>query len=128
MARSGIPAKTRFEVFKRDHFTCVYCGVRASTRDRLEIDHVRPYSRGGAHNITNFVTACQRCNAGKGDRPIRALPVRLESCCFVCGTTEGRGGHLYFSSDIYPRQLWICQPCAAHKARMLLATIEAGDE
>src|SRR5882672_4649359 len=30
------------------------------------IDHVHAYSRAGAHDETNFVTACSRCNAKKG--------------------------------------------------------------
>ncbi|MGH7265675.1 MAG: HNH endonuclease [Candidatus Rokuibacteriota bacterium] len=29
------------------------------------IDHVEPFSRGGAHDDRNFVTACNKCNARK---------------------------------------------------------------
>ncbi|MBK5223139.1 MAG: HNH endonuclease [Acidimicrobiia bacterium] len=56
-------ALSRRAVFHRDDFTCQYCGSAAES-----IDHVVPRSRGGAHEWTNVVAACRRCNAGKGDR------------------------------------------------------------
>jgi hypothetical protein len=34
----------------------------------LAIDHVEAYSKGGEHGEANFVAACSRCNALKGDR------------------------------------------------------------
>lgn len=55
---------TRHHVFRRDGQECQYCGSR---RD-LTLDHVLPTSRGGAHNWTNVVTACRRCNHRKGDQ------------------------------------------------------------
>lgn len=41
---------------------CVYCG----STDTIQIDHVRPVSRGGSDDITNLVPACQSCNKAKG--------------------------------------------------------------
>jgi 5-methylcytosine-specific restriction endonuclease McrA len=32
------------------------------------IDHVQAFSKGGAHDISNFATICARCNARKGNR------------------------------------------------------------
>lgn len=58
------PAFTRFNVFLRDEFKCVYCGA---TND-LTFDHVIPRSRGGRTNWTNIVTACAPCNLKKGGR------------------------------------------------------------
>lgn len=34
------------------------------------IDHVKAYSSGGAHDESNFVTACNKCNMTKGNRNI----------------------------------------------------------
>lgn len=34
----------------------------------LAIDHVKAFAKGGEHSEANFVTACSRCNAKKGDR------------------------------------------------------------
>ena len=65
--RRGLAKKTRFEVFKRDRFTCLYCGTRAPDAI-LVVDHLRPVADGGDNSIQNLVTACQPCNAGKADR------------------------------------------------------------
>ena len=34
------------------------------------IDHVEAFSRGGAHDESNFVTACNKCNASKNNRNV----------------------------------------------------------
>lgn len=59
--RKTITKKLRFEVFKRDNFTCQYCG-RMAPDVILEIEHVNPVSKGGDNNILNLVTSCQDCN------------------------------------------------------------------
>lgn len=58
------PAFTRFNLFLRDGFKCVYCGAE----DDLTFDHVVPRSRGGRTSWTNIVTACSPCNLKKGGR------------------------------------------------------------
>lgn len=57
--------KIRFEVFKRDSFTCQYCGAKAPDVV-LHVDHIEPVAQGGTNNILNLVTACDDCNCGKG--------------------------------------------------------------
>ena len=57
--------KIRFEVFKRDNFTCQYCG-RKSPDVVLEVDHITPVAKGGKNNIMNLITSCVECNRGKG--------------------------------------------------------------
>jgi len=56
-------AEIRIEVFKRDNYTCAYCGARGV---QLECDHVIPVSRGGCNKLSNLVTACKPCNRSKG--------------------------------------------------------------
>lgn len=68
---------TRFEVFKRDRFTCVYCG-RSSPSIVLEIDHVLAVSRGGTDEIDNLVTSCSDCNRGKSDRALEQVAPALD--------------------------------------------------
>jgi hypothetical protein len=68
-ARKSITKKTRFEVFKRDGFKCVYCGACAPEAV-LVVDHIDPVAKGGANEIVNYATACQPCNAGKSDRKL----------------------------------------------------------
>lgn len=65
---------TRREVFRRDHYTCQYCGCRSST---LTIDHVIPRHRGGPHSWENLVTACPACNRRKGGRTPREAGMQL---------------------------------------------------
>ena len=41
---------------------CAACG----NRDRIELDHIIPISRGGRHSIGNVQPLCRSCNASKG--------------------------------------------------------------
>jgi hypothetical protein len=63
----------RFEVFKRDSFTCQYCSAKPP-RVPLEIDHINPVSKGGKNNIDNLITACFDCNRGKSDKKLSSVP------------------------------------------------------
>lgn len=63
--RDPVSKKTRFEVFKRDRFTCQYCGAKAP-EVVLHCDHINPVAEGGDSGIMNLVTACAACNGGKG--------------------------------------------------------------
>lgn len=65
--RKSISKKLRFEVFKRDNFTCQYCG-RMAPNVVLEVDHINPVSNGGENDIMNLITSCVDCNRGKGKR------------------------------------------------------------
>lgn len=67
--RKSISKKTRFEVFKRDKFTCQYCGKQAPDVV-LEIDHIKPVSKGGNNGIMNLITSCRDCNRGKSNREL----------------------------------------------------------
>lgn len=58
--------KLRVDIFRRDKFTCKYCG-RKSPDVILEIDHIHPRSKGGLNNQNNYQTLCKDCNIGKGD-------------------------------------------------------------
>lgn len=69
MARKGLSKKIRFEVFKRDKFTCQYCGKK-SPDVILHVDHVVPVASGGENDMVNLVTSCADCNLGKGPREL----------------------------------------------------------
>lgn len=58
---------TRKNIYYRDENTCQYCGKRYKIRD-LNIDHVKPRSRGGGDTWSNLVCACIDCNIRKGNR------------------------------------------------------------
>jgi 5-methylcytosine-specific restriction endonuclease McrA len=69
--RTPLPQKLRYEILRRDGFTCQYCGRKPPDVD-LEVDHIDPVSKGGLNDPKNLITACRECNAGKGATPILA--------------------------------------------------------
>lgn len=54
MSRKPISKKTRFEVFKRDKFTCQYCGASAP-EIVLELDHIIPVASGGDSDLIDNI-------------------------------------------------------------------------
>jgi 5-methylcytosine-specific restriction endonuclease McrA len=73
---------SRRNLFKRDQYTCQYCGHQPGSAE-LTIDHVVPRAQGGTSTWENCVLACIACNAKKADRtpaqarmPLRVQPVR----------------------------------------------------
>ena len=65
--------RTRYEVLRRDNFTCRYCGGSAP-EVRLTVDHVIPRSLNGSNDPSNLIAACADCNAGKSSsQPDAAL-------------------------------------------------------
>lgn len=67
--RKAISKKVRFEIFKRDSFTCQYCG-KSAPDVILNVDHINPVAAGGANEVLNLVTSCFDCNSGKGARAL----------------------------------------------------------
>jgi 5-methylcytosine-specific restriction endonuclease McrA len=67
---------SRRNVFKRDRFTCQYCGKQPGT-NALTIDHVVPRAQGGESTWTNCVLACWECNTRKADRTPHQANMRL---------------------------------------------------
>ena len=65
---------TRIEIFKRDKYTCQYCGKE--TR-HLTLDHVLPRFRGGQHTWENVVSACVPCNRHKAGRTPKEARMKL---------------------------------------------------
>ncbi len=65
---------SRREVFRRDHYTCQYCGKQTQN---LTIDHVIPRRLNGPHSWENVVTACSICNHRKGGRSLEEAGMKL---------------------------------------------------
>jgi hypothetical protein len=74
--RQPISRGLRILVYKRDNFSCRWCGTQAG----LELDHIIPWSAGGADTLDNLRTLCHGCNTYRSnfecpaDRLSRQLP------------------------------------------------------
>src|SRR3989454_1717862 len=65
---------------------CHYCGISSAD---LEVDHVIPLSRGGAHSIENIVPSCQPRNQHKNTLTEAEYRLRLaERMCFLDSSAE----------------------------------------
>lgn len=60
----AVSKRTRYEILRRDQYTCRFCGASAP-QVLLEIDHVVPRTAGGTDAPANLQVLCEDCNAGK---------------------------------------------------------------
>ena len=72
----AVSKRTRFEIFKRDKFTCQYCGRRPPDVV-LEVDHIVPKVEDGDDDPPNLTTSCQACNRGKAGIPLNKVAPAL---------------------------------------------------
>lgn len=63
--RAKVSNELRQEIFERDGYTCVNCG--STEKESLEIDHIKPISKGGKTEPGNLQTLCRNCNIRKGN-------------------------------------------------------------
>jgi len=87
--RKPLGKKLRFEVFKRDGFTCIYCGGQPP-KVVLHCDHVVAVANDGTNDIDNLVTACDACNLGKGARELTSIPPTLEEKAAILEEREAQ--------------------------------------
>lgn len=76
--RKSTGKRLRFEVFKRDFFTCQYCGAQPPDVV-LVVDHIVPVAGGGESSAENLITACDTCNQGKADKLLGDRAVRPDA-------------------------------------------------
>ena len=73
---SSVVTFSRRNIFKRDRYTCQYCGVQPGS-DELTLDHVVPRSHGGQSTWENCGLACVNCNKRKADQTPEQARMRL---------------------------------------------------
>ena len=57
-------------VMLRGGHQCAYCGAKDVP---LQVDHVRPRSKGGSNQVSNLVPACAPCNVRKNAQPVEVF-------------------------------------------------------
>lgn len=77
-ARKSTGKRARFEVFKRDNFTCQYCGAQPPDAV-LVVDHMTPVALGGTNELINLITSCEPCNQGKAAKPLGQIHPRPDA-------------------------------------------------
>lgn len=74
--RKAVGNSKRFDIFKRDQFTCQYCGAHPPDVI-LELDHIEAVANGGSNDDHNLVTSCFNCNRGKAAKSLNVVPQSL---------------------------------------------------
>lgn len=109
--RINVSKRIRFEVFKRDSFTCQYCGGKAP-EVILEVDHINPVSKGGKNELLNLISSCFDCNRGKSDKTLsddsviqkqriqlESFQERKEQISMLCKWKESFANEKFIESD-----------------------------
>lgn len=114
--RKSLSTRDRFLILQRDGFRCRYCGA-SPDRDAIHIDHIIPLDKGGPDTAENMITACSKCNLGKGT--IAVVPH-----CDICNTT-------YNPVKSIPKanlsgDLLVCDTCISSAVNLLHAVTEPG--
>jgi len=82
-----IPDSIRYQVLMDSEGRCALCGATKDDRP-LDVDHIKPRSRGGLTVRENLQVLCSKCNRSKGnkdDTDFREFtPIESDSHCPFC--------------------------------------------
>ncbi len=89
-----VPDSLRYEVLKAANGRCALCGITKEERP-LQVDHIKPRSRGGTNAFENLQALCDECNRAKSDRDSTDFRAEVEDravadCDFCLPSITGR--------------------------------------
>jgi ATP adenylyltransferase len=104
-----IPDSLRYRVLKESGGRCSLCGATKKERP-VDVDHIKPRSKGGKNEYENLQVLCSKCNRSKGnkdDTDFRGdLRETVDDCPFCYQNVQGRIVDEYNSvfaiKDAYP--------------------------
>lgn len=117
-AKSGkytrkVPTLTNSNLFRRDLFTCAYCG-KIYREEKLTRDHIHPVSKGGKNTWMNTITACKPCNNYKGSYLLADIGMELRFAPYVPTRAENM---LLANRTILTDQMDFLKNCIPEKSR-----------
>lgn len=65
--RESLTQSKKFEILRRDNYTCKKCCRVADYNLSMHVDHIIPLSKGGDNSEENLQTLCVDCNLSKGN-------------------------------------------------------------
>lgn len=105
--RAELPAVLRWLVWHRDSGVCKLCGAHDVP---VELDHVIPWSAGGADHSTNLRVLCVPCNQQRSNYRLLGEP-RLHPVTPLCDSCMLNHDDLEWRSE-YHGYYKICPLCA----------------
>lgn len=103
----AISRRLRFEILRRDNYTCRYCGA-SSPDATLTVDHVVAITLGGGDEPNNLVTACNDCNAGKSSIAIDSSTVEdVDAAALLFARAVGSAAELRRADTEYIERVWL---------------------
>lgn len=87
--RRSFGKKVREQVFAKTHGHCAYCGCEL-TLDKMQVDHIYPFEKGGSNELDNLFPACWLCNYRKKAFTVdefREMLADIPRCLFKAYTT-----------------------------------------
>jgi hypothetical protein len=73
-----VAAEIRERVAEKSRYRCGYCLTsQLASGSKMQMDHLQPYSAGGATNEFNLWLACVDCNSARSNRIAGVDPVEM---------------------------------------------------
>lgn len=80
MAQSNpeMPNAKRAQIYAKYDGHCAYCGRKITFKD-MDVDHIKPKSRGGSSELSNLNPSCRQCNRMKAALTIEGFRKEIAS-------------------------------------------------